>query len=228
MNVKIILVDDHEIVRAGLRMLLQAQTDIEIVGEAENGQEALDLCNKARPDVVIMDITMPGLSGLEVTRQIKQQCPNTAVLALTIHEGEQYFFEMLNAGASGYVPKRAAPTDLVAAIHAVSSGEVYLHPSVAKTLVNDYLQRVQMGWERASYDGLTDREREVLKLIAEGLMNKEIAEKLNISVRTVERHRENIMSKLNLHTRAELVRYAADKGLIDLGNKPFAPVADEQ
>jgi two-component system response regulator NreC len=220
MTIKIVLVDDHEIVRAGLRMLLGSHTDIEIIGEAENGQQALQLCQKNPPDVVIMDITMPGLSGLEVTRQIKQQCPNTAVLALTIHEGEQYFFEMLNAGASGYVPKRAAPTDLVAAIRAVYAGEVYLHPSVAKTLVNDYLQRVTMGWERASYDGLTDREQQVLKMIAEGMMNKEIAEKLSISVRTVERHRENIMAKLNLHTRAELVRYAVDKGLIDISNKP--------
>ncbi len=220
MTIKIVLVDDHEIVRAGLRMLLSSHSDIEIIGEAENGQQALQLCQKNPPDVVIMDITMPGLSGLEVTRQIKQQCPNTAVLALTIHEGEQYFFEMLNAGASGYVPKRAAPTDLVNAIHAVYSGEVYLHPSVAKALVNDYIQRVQMGWERASYDGLTDREQQVLKMIAEGMMNKEIAEKLSISVRTVERHRENIMAKLNLHTRAELVRYAVDKGLIDISNKP--------
>ena len=220
MTIKIVLVDDHEIVRAGLRMLLSSHTDIEIIGEAENGQQALQLCQKNPPDVVIMDITMPGLSGLEVTRQIKQQCPNTAELALTIHEGEQYFFEMLNAGASGHVPKRAAPTDLVNAIRAVYSGEVYLHPSVAKALVNDYIQRVQMGWERASYDGLTDREQQVLKMIAEGLMNKEIAEKLSISVRTVERHRENIMAKLNLHTRAELVRYAVDKGLIDISNKP--------
>lgn len=222
MSIKIILVDDHEIVRAGLRLLIQAQQDMEIVGEAENGQQALELCRKVLPDVAVMDITMPGPSGLEVTRQIKQQYPDINVLALTIHEGEQYFFEMLNAGASGYVPKRAAPTDLVAAIRAVFSGEVYLHPSVAKTLVNDYLQRVQMGWERASYDGLTEREQQVLKMIAEGLMNKEIAEKLSISVRTVERHRENIMGKLNLHTRAELVRYAVDKGLIDLGSKPVA------
>jgi two-component system response regulator NreC len=220
MSIKIALVDDHEIVRAGLRLLIQAQGDMEIVGEAENGQQAIELCHRVSPDVVVMDITMPGPSGLEVTRQIKQQYPDINVLALTIHEGEQYFFEMLNAGASGYVPKRAAPTDLVAAIRAVYSGEVYLHPSVAKTLVNDYIQRVQMGWERASYDGLTEREQQVLKMIAEGLMNKEIAEKLSISVRTVERHRENIMSKLNLHTRAELVRYAVDKGLIDLGSKP--------
>ena len=220
MSIKIVLVDDHEIVRAGLRLLIQAQGDMEIVGEAENSQQAIELCYKASPDVVVMDITLPGPSGLEVTRQIKQQYPGINVLALTIHEGEQYFFEMLNAGASGYVPKRAAPTDLVAAIRAVYSGEVYLHPSVAKTLVNDYIQRVQMGWERASYDGLTEREQQVLKMIAEGLMNKEIAEKLAISVRTVERHRENIMSKLNLHTRAELVRYAVDKGLIDLGSKP--------
>ncbi len=221
MTIRIILVDDHEIVRAGLRMLLDSHKDIEIIGEAENGQQALELCQKDPPDIVIMDITMPGASGLEVTRQIKQQYPNTSVLALTIHEGEQYFFEMLNAGASGYVPKRAAPTDLVNAIHAVHSGEVYLHPTVAKALVKDYVQRVQMGWERASYDGLTEREQQVLKMIAEGMMNKEIAEQLAISVRTVERHRENIMSKLNLHTRAELVRYAVDKGLIDIGGRPL-------
>jgi two-component system response regulator NreC len=221
MTIRIILVDDHEIVRAGLRMLLDSHKDIQIIGEAENGQQALELCQKDPPDIVIMDITMPGASGLEVTRQIKQQYPNTSVLALTIHEGEQYFFEMLNAGASGYVPKRAAPTDLVNAIHAVHSGEVYLHPTVAKALVKDYVQRVQMGWERASYDGLTEREQQVLKMIAEGMMNKEIAEQLSISVRTVERHRENIMSKLNLHTRAELVRYAVDKGLIDIGSRPL-------
>jgi len=217
MSIKVLLVDDHEIVRAGLKMLLQSQEDIQVIGEAENGQQAMEACRKSAPDVVIMDITMPGQSGLEVTRQLKQQYPDVNVLALTIHEGEQYFFEMLNAGASGYVPKRAAPTDLVAAIRAVASGEVYLHPTVAKALVNDYIQRVQMGWERASYDGLTERERQVLKMIAEGSMNKEIAESLDISVRTVERHRENIMGKLNLHTRAELVRYAVDKGLIEIG-----------
>jgi two-component system, NarL family, response regulator NreC len=215
-NIRIVLVDDHDIVRSGLKMLLQAQADIEIVGEAESGEQAIATCQQVQPDVVIMDITLPGMSGLETTRQIKQLYPNIAVLALTIHEGEQYFFEMLNAGASGYVPKRAAPTDLVAAIRAVSVGEVYLHPTVAKVLVNDYIKRVQAGYDSATYDGLSQREQEVLKLIAEGLMNREIAEKLNISVRTVERHRENIMSKLNLHTRAELVRYAADKGLLDL------------
>ncbi len=215
-NIRIVLVDDHDIVRSGLKMLLQAQADIEIVGEAESGEQATEICQQVQPDVVIMDITLPGMSGLEATRQLKQHHPNIAILALTIHEGEQYFFEMLNAGASGYVPKRAAPTDLVAAIRAVSAGEVYLHPTVAKALVNDYLKRVQAGYDSTSYDGLSQREQEVLKLIAEGLMNREIAEKLNISVRTVERHRENIMSKLNLHTRAELVRYAADKGLLDL------------
>jgi two-component system response regulator NreC len=167
------------------------------------------------PDVVLMDISMPDMNGIEATRRIKSLCPNVAVLALTMHEDDQYFFEMLAAGASGYVPKRAAPDDLSAAIHTVKDGGVFLFPSVARLLVKDYLQRVEQEGEAGRpFDVLTEREREVLGLIAQGLTNQEIADRLVISIKTVNRHRENIMAKLNLHSRVELVRYGIEKGLI--------------
>lgn len=215
-KIRLLLVDDHEIVRAGLRMLFLAEEDMEIVAEAGSGAEALTAVSQTRPDVVIMDVAMPGMSGIEATRRIKEASPETAVLALTMHEDEQYFFEMLNAGASGYVPKRAAPDDLVSAIRAVSQGQAFLYPSLAKLLVQDFLQRSdgERGDEETAVTGLTPREREVLIAIAEGHTNREIAEKLVISVKTVDRHRENIMRKLNLHNRVELVKYAIEKGLI--------------
>jgi two-component system response regulator NreC len=210
------LVDDHEIVRAGLRMLFMAEDDIEIVDEVGSAEEALDTVRKIEPDVVLMDVALPGMSGIEATRRIKEANPNVAVLALTMHEDEQYFFEMLNAGASGYMPKRAAPDDLVSAIHVVSRGEVYLYPTLAKLLVKDFLERAESSSERVT-DILTPREREVLTYIAEGYTNREIAEALTISHKTVDRHRENIMRKLNLHSRVELVKYAIEKGLITIG-----------
>jgi two-component system response regulator NreC len=166
--------------------------------------------------VVLMDITMPDTNGAEATRRIKELAPDIHILALTIHEDEAYFFEMLNAGANGYIPKRASPDDLLAAIRVAAAGDVYLHPIVAGTLVQDYLRRVRAGTERESYDGLTRRQREVLTLIAEGLSNQDIGTRLGISVRTVERHRENIMARLNLHSRTDLVKYALRKGLIQL------------
>ncbi len=217
--IRILLVDDHAVVRAGLRMLLGADAELQIVGEAENGAQALRLTDDLVPDVVLMDISMPDMNGIEATRRIKADHPNIAVLALTMHEDDQYFFEMLGAGASGYVPKRAAPNDLISAIHAVQGGGVFLFPSVARALVQDYLQRsTHAGPERSgrSFDALTDREREVLILIAQGRSNQEIAEQLVISIKTVNRHRENIMAKLNLHSRVELVHYAFEKGLIDI------------
>jgi two-component system response regulator NreC len=213
--VRVLLVDDHAVVRAGLRMLLSADPDLLIVGEAENGAQGMRLARDLAPDVVLMDISMPDMNGIEATRRIKELCPDVAVLALTMHEDDQYFFEMLAAGASGYVPKRAAPNDLIAAIHAVRSGGVFLFPSVARLLVTDYRQRVEREGSAGVFDILTDREREVLALIAQGLSNQEIADKLVISIKTVNRHRENIMAKLNLHSRVELVRYAIEKGLID-------------
>jgi two-component system response regulator NreC len=213
-KIKLLLVDDHKIVRAGLRMLFLAEEDMEIVAEASSGAEALTAVAHAQPDVVIMDVAMPGMSGIEATRRIKEISPETAVLALTMHEDEQYFFEMLNAGASGYVPKRAAPDDLVSAIRAVSQGQVFLYPSLARLLVQDFLQRSESDAATEAVEELTPREREVLIAIAEGHTNREIAEMLVISVKTVDRHRENIMRKLNLHNRVELVKYAIEKGLI--------------
>lgn len=211
--IRILLADDHAVVRAGLRMLLGADAELQIVGEAETGAEALRLAAELEPDVVLMDISMPDLNGIEATRRIKAAHPDIAVLALTMHEDDQYFFEMLAAGASGYVPKRAAPNDLITAIHAVQQGGVFLFPSVARALVQDYLQRSASG---SNFDPLTEREREVLILIAQGRSNQEIADQLVISIKTVNRHRENIMTKLNLHSRVELVRYALEKGLIDI------------
>ena len=213
---KLILADDHAVVRSGLRMLLEVQPDIDIVAEAESGTEAVEKTRALRPDIVLMDIQMPGLNGIEATKQIKNLAPETAVLALTMYEDDQYFFEMLHAGASGYVPKKAAPDELLTAIRAVGRGEVYLYPSLASRLVLDYLKRADSGDQPLIYDDLTPREREVLTVIAEGLSNAEIAEKLVISVKTVDRHRENIMRKLNLHSRVDLVKYALRIGLIDL------------
>lgn len=216
MTISVLIVDDHAVVRAGMRMLLESAADLLVVGEAQNGQEALQLAKVLRPDVIIMDVTMPLMDGVEATRRIKQEMPQVAVLALTIHEGADYFFRMLNAGASGYVPKRAAPDELLHAIHIVSEGNVFLEPGVAKDLVTDYLTRVQSGSEAESYDGLTEREREVLTYLAEDHNNQSIANHLSIAVKTVEHHRENIMRKLNLHTRTELVKYAIQKRLISL------------
>lgn len=215
-EIRVFLADDHAVVRSGLRLLLESQPDIRIVGEAENGRETVRQVAELKPDVVLMDIEMPDMNGIEATRRLKESASTAAILALTMYEDDQYFFEMLRAGAAGYVPKRAAPDELVTAIRAVSRGEVFLYPSLAGRLVQDYFQRVDTGEQAAVTDDLTLREQEVLTLIAEGLSNAEIAEKLVISVKTVDRHRENIMRKLNLHSRVDLVKYALRKGLIDL------------
>lgn len=213
MKIRLLLVDDHAVVRTGLRMLLEDEEDIEIAGEADSGSSALNQVSKIKPDVVLMDIGLPDISGIDATTQIKRLSPDTAVVALTIHEDEQYFFKMLEAGASGYVPKRAAPDELLTAIRAAAVGEVYLYPSLAKLLVQDFLTQNRSRPEN-TLDGLTDREQEVLTLLAEGASNSEIADRLNISPKTVARHRENIMAKLNLHSRSELVKYAIRKGII--------------
>jgi two-component system response regulator NreC len=211
---RLLLVDDHAVVRSGLKMLLGAEKDVEIVGEAGTAAEAIEAAGKVLPDVILMDIGLPDLSGIDATRLIKKRFPRIAIVALTIHEDEEYFFKMLEAGASGYVPKRAAPEELLRAIRLAASGEVYLYPSLAKLLVTDYLTQDHPADEKASLDGLTDREREVITYLAEGTSNEEIAVSLVISPKTVERHRENIMRKLNLHSRSELVRYAIRKGII--------------
>ena len=214
MTIRLLLVDDHAVVRSGLRMLLASEADVEIVGEAGSGSEAVSAAGSERPNVILMDIGLPDMTGIEAARLIKSKFPNVAIVALTIHEDEEYFFKMLEAGASGYVPKRAAPEELLTAIRAAASGEVYLYPSLAKLLVKDYLSQEREQENKPTLDGLTDREQEVLSLLAEGATNDEIAKSLVISPKTVERHRENIMRKLNLHSRAELVRYAIRKGII--------------
>jgi len=213
-KIRLLLVDDHAIVRSGLRLLFQAEEDMEIVGEAGSGSKALEFVETLQPDLVIMDVAMPGMSGIEATRRIKEISPSTAVLALTMHEDEQYFFEMIQAGASGYVPKRAAADDLISAIRVIHQGNVFLYPPLAKLLVADYLQKESPTSEERSL--LTDREREVLTYIAEGYTNRQIAETLVISPKTVDRHRENIMNKLNLHNRVALVKYAIEKGYIEV------------
>lgn len=218
MKQRILIADDHDIVRAGMRMLLEAVDDVEVVGEANNGKVALEFIEEHPVDIIIMDVSMPEMNGVEATQLIKDKYPEIRVLALTIHEGQEYFFQMLQAGASGYVPKRAAPEILLQALRHVAQGNVYIEPQIAKLLVTDYLKRVQAGYEKDkdTYDGLTKREQEVLMHIAEDYTNQEIANLLNISNKTVEHHRENIMQKLNLHTRIELTKYAIRKGLIRL------------
>jgi two-component system response regulator NreC len=211
---RLLLVDDHAVVRSGLRMLLSAEPDVQIVGEASTAAEAMQTAGTVKPDVILMDIGLPDLSGIDATREIKKRFPEISIVALTIHEDEEYFFKMLEAGASGYVPKRAAPEELLIAIRAAAAGEVYLYPSLAKLLVKDYLNQDHPAEEKANIDGLTEREHEVLTYLAEGANNEKIAAELIISPKTVERHRENIMRKLNLHSRAELVRYAIRKGII--------------
>jgi two-component system response regulator NreC len=215
-RIRLLLVDDHHVIRAGLRMLFQAEQDIDIVGEVATGEECIGAVQQLKPDVVLMDVAMPGIGGIEATRLVKKTNPDTAILALTMHEDEQYFFEMLNAGASGYVPKRAAPDDLVSAVRVVSQGNVFLYPTLAKKLVEHFLDRPESR-PAAGRELLTPREREVLSYIGDGLTNRQIAECLTISVKTVDRHRENIMRKLNLHTRVELVKWAIEKGLISAG-----------
>src|SRR5512139_16301 len=213
MTIRLLLVDDHAVVRSGLKMLLENERDVEIIGEASSAAEAIEATQRLKPNVILMDIGLPDLSGIDATREIKKRASEVSIVALTIHEDEEYFFKMLEAGASGYVPKRAAPEELLTAIRAVGTGAVYLYPSLAKLLVRDFLDGGRAPGEQTSSD-LTDREQEVLTYLAEGANNSEIATSLVIRPRTVARRRENIMRKLGLHSRAGLVRYAIRKGII--------------
>ncbi len=214
MKIRIVLVDDHEVVRQGLRMLLENEVDLDIIGEADTASDAIMLAAQLKPDVVLMDIGLPDMTGIEATREVKRISPETSVIALTIFEDEEYFFKMLDAGANGYVPKRAAPEELITAIHVAYQGDVYLYPSMAKILVKDFLGGGQKR-DKDYLNGLTSREQEVLVQLAEGESNAEIGDTLNISPKTVARHRENIMAKLNMHSRTELVKYAIRKGIIE-------------
>jgi DNA-binding NarL/FixJ family response regulator len=207
---RVVIADDHGIVRSGLRMLLERQPDVEVVGEASDGAEARDLVIRARPDLAILDVKMPKLTGLQATREIKEQAPEVAVLILSMYDDERYLFEALKAGASGYVLKAQADADLVAAVRAVRNGEPFLTPAAQQALIKDVL-----GEGAARSDDLTPREEEVVKLVAEAHTNKEIAEILHLSEKTVENHRSNAMRKLGMRDRVELVRYAIRRGLIE-------------
>ena len=216
-RIKVLLVDDHAMFREGIRALLQGYDDIEIVGEATDGAEAIEKVRQLAPDVVLMDIAMPVMGGLEATRRIKKENPDTQVLVLTQYEDSEYVLSMLRSGARGYISKTATASELVSAIRTVHKGESFLHPSAATTLIEEYLTHVRD--EKSDYERLTDREREILQLVAEGRSNHEIAEKLFISVKTVLRHRTSIMEKLGFHNRTELIKYAISKGLIEVPRK---------
>lgn len=225
--IRLMLVDDHDIVRTGLRSYLETQSGIQVVADASSGAEALERAQETNPDVVVMDITMPEMDGLETTRRLKELCPDCHVLGLTVHTDKEYLFEMMAAGASGYLTKHSAAEELVSAVRAVAEGNIYLQPALARWLLEDY-RRLSAKLESESrtlpanaadkqgLDALSKRELQVLELIAEGYTNIQIGEKLGISPKTVARHRERIMRKLDLHSCTELVKFAIRTGLIEV------------
>jgi DNA-binding NarL/FixJ family response regulator len=215
-KIRILLADDHRMMREGIRALLERQPNIQVVGEAADGREVVRLAMQLCPDVVVMDISMPLLNGIEATRRIKRECPSAQVLILTVHESEDYVTQLLTAGASGYIMKRAAAEELIDAIGVVHGGEVFLHPAIAKVVVTDYVRRLKGDSETGDRGVLTTREREILQLIAEGYTNREIADTLHLSIKTVQNHRSKIMNKLDLHNRGELIKYAIQHGIIHL------------
>lgn len=215
-NIRVLVVDDHTLIRQGIVGLLQSQPDIEVVAEAGSAPEALAAATRLAPDVVLMDVSMPGTSGLEATRSIRAGSPATRVLILTIHDREDYLYEALRAGASGYVLKGADVQELLRAVRSAARGEMYLYPGATRTLIEDYVRSVRGGPDRDPYDGLTEREREVLRLIAQGQTTAEIAKQLVLSPHTVQSHRDHVMAKLDLHSKAALIKYAIARGLIEL------------
>ena len=214
MTIRLLLADDHALVRAGVRRILDAEPDLTVVAEASDGAEAVELARTIGPDLAVLDISMPRMTGLQAAREIKRRTPAVQTLMLSMHDNEQYFFSALKAGACGYVLKSAADEDLVSACRAASRGEPFLYAGVAGTLVRDFLDRMRRG-ERMPRAVLTAREEEVVKLIAEGHSSKEIAATLVISYRTVERHRANVLAKLGMRDRTELTRYAIRAGLVE-------------
>ncbi len=215
-RIKVLLADDHPVLRIGLRTLIENEPDMEVVGEAKDGEEAVQLAEHLCPDVVIMDISMPRCNGLEATRRIRKldKCNSIQVLVLTVHAQERYLFPVLQAGGAGYMLKSSADTELVDAIRVVAKGGAFLYPSATRILLEDYLRRARLGEEQDSYELLSDRERDVLRLTAEGYTGAEIADRLSLSVKTVETYRSRIMEKLRLQSRSDLVRYALRKGLL--------------
>jgi DNA-binding NarL/FixJ family response regulator len=214
--IRVILAEDHTIVRKGLRALLESAMDIEVVAEAADGRMALDLVADMRPDVVVMDITMPLLNGLEATRQLKQQYPDLKIVILTMHSDEEYVFQSLRAGVDGYLIKQTAPNELVKAIRAAHQGDSYMSPAISKKVIAEYIRQAEKGLEPSSLERLTRREREVLQLVAEGHSMGQIAGLLYISEKTARVHRSHLMSKLDLHNTAELTLYAVRHGVISL------------
>lgn len=214
MPLRILLADDHTIMRNGLRLLLERQSDFAVVGEAANGREAVDLTSREKPDVVIMDIGMPVLNGIEAAKRITEAQPQTAVVILSMHSDESYILRALKNGARGYLLKDSAEADLIGAVRAVASGKAFFSPAVSKVLAEDYLRQMRQKGVEDSHELLTSRERELLQLIAEGRSSKEVAKQLNLSPHTVDTHRGNIMQKLNVHSVPELILYAVRKGLI--------------
>jgi len=213
-KLRILLADDHIVMRTGLRALLERQPNLEVVGESENGRETVALAASLRPDVVVMDVGMPVLNGIEATQTIVTQCPAIAVVILSMHADESYVMRALKAGARGYLLKDSAAADLIGAIQAISHGKSFFSPKVSRILAEDYVRVLKQKGTVDTYDLLTSREREILQLLAEGKTNKEVATALNISPYTVETHRSHILQKLNLHNSAELVLYAVRKGII--------------
>ena len=213
-KIKVLIVDDHTLVRDGIRALLALVADIQLVGEAANGREAVEKVKKLAPDVVLMDLAMPIMSGLEATRRIRKRFPGTKVLALTQYEDREYIVPTIEAGARGFISKTAAFSELASAIQAVYQGGSFLSPMAAAAVVEECQQKVAIEGKKDSYQHLTDREREMLKLVAEGYTAKEIADMLVISLRTVETHKTNLMKKLNIHNKADLIRFAIRRGII--------------
>ncbi len=210
---KVLLVDDHAVVRQGIRALLSREPDIDVVGEAENGRQALDRIAELAPNVILMDISMPGLNGIDATRQMQERYPTVKVIVLSMHSGEEYVFQVLRAGASGYVLKQSDSIEVLTAIRAVLAGGSFLSPPISRTLIDDYIRRADVREQRdVEDDPLTPREREVLQLLAEGLPNRRIAKRLSISVKTVESHRSNMMHKLGVRGKTDLVKYALRRG----------------
>lgn len=213
-TVRILVADDHTIIRSGLRMLLERQPGFQVVGEAADGRQAVELARALRPDVAMLDIAMPNLNGIEAARQIAAELPKTSIVILSVHSDEAYVLKALKAGARGYLLKDSAESDILNAVRMVSAGKAFFSPAISKVLVEDYVRQLELRGMDDSYDLLTTREREILQLLAEGRANRDIAALLNLSVYTVETHRSNILQKLNLHSLPELILYAVRKGVI--------------